>query len=187
MTGYNHDNHSLYIVGHTHQQAIAEFAVPALVNSTNLVDLNMAGAPLQSFITVLDWVSGSNPQLINCTAAMELVSGLSLGGHSSKSDSYHFLLAMADAYDLRRAIDNIYRSNDRIMKEIPQPRIQRKAFAWRLASGKKESFGTIRISIPTEKYGTNSVRIWCEDTCDRSQKNALGQTASLRRRRPSKG
>ena len=32
---YNPDNHSLFVVGHAHDQAIAEFAIPELVGSTH--------------------------------------------------------------------------------------------------------------------------------------------------------
>lgn len=69
---YNHAQNSIFIVGHNHQQAIAEFAVPALVTSTTLADLNMASAPLQNFVTILDRVAGGNPQ------ALDVIGGLAL-------------------------------------------------------------------------------------------------------------
>ena len=62
---YNPDRHSLYMVGHTHQQAIAEFAIPELVVSDSLADLNFAPAALQDFRSFLEDAPGGNPQTIN--------------------------------------------------------------------------------------------------------------------------
>ncbi len=72
---YNADRNSIYIVGHSHHQAIAEFALPSLVKSTTVSALKMAAAPLQNFSTVLDRVSGGNPQSINRIGGMEYVVG----------------------------------------------------------------------------------------------------------------
>ena len=72
---YNTNNHSLFIVGHSHHQAIAEFAIPQLVQSGNINDLNMAANPIQEFSTVLNRTSGGNPQNINRIGGMELISG----------------------------------------------------------------------------------------------------------------
>lgn len=47
-------NQSLFIVGHSHHQAIAEFRIPALVKSDQLGDLNRADPPLQPFYALLD-------------------------------------------------------------------------------------------------------------------------------------
>lgn len=70
---YNAANHSIYIVGHSHHQALAEFAVPNLVCSTNIADLNMGGAPLQSFAQILTRTSNGNPQNLNRIGGMELI------------------------------------------------------------------------------------------------------------------
>lgn len=69
---YNYLDHSIYIVGHSHQQAIAEFAVPELVNSNNIVDLNMSEAPLQTFTQVLDNTSGGNSENLDRIGGMYL-------------------------------------------------------------------------------------------------------------------
>lgn len=50
---YNPDRHSVFMTGHDHHQAIVEFAVPEIVSSTNVNELNMATV-LQNFSTVLD-------------------------------------------------------------------------------------------------------------------------------------
>lgn len=69
---YHPGRNSIFIVGHNHQQAIAEFAVPALVKSAKLAELHIAAAPLQNFITVLDRAPGGNPQ------ALDVIGGLGL-------------------------------------------------------------------------------------------------------------
>jgi len=59
---YNAQNHSLFVVGHSHDQAIAEFAIPVLDQSVELSDLPMAASPLQSFASILDRAPNGNPQ-----------------------------------------------------------------------------------------------------------------------------
>lgn len=70
---YNPQNHSLFIVGHSHQQAIAEFAIPELVKSEVLSDLNMVDSPLQAFVQVLDGTPDNNPENINRIGGMYMV------------------------------------------------------------------------------------------------------------------
>ena len=72
---FNPDRKSLFIVGHAHQQAIAEFAIPELVDSTVLAELNMAGDPIQPFATILNRASGGNPEGNNRIGGMLYVSG----------------------------------------------------------------------------------------------------------------
>jgi len=72
---FNPDRQSLFIVGHSHHQAIAEFAIPELVDSTVLTELNMAGDPLQPFATILNRASGGNPQGNNRIGGMLYVTG----------------------------------------------------------------------------------------------------------------
>ncbi|MEZ4655057.1 MAG: hypothetical protein R3E12_16065 [Candidatus Eisenbacteria bacterium] len=56
---------SLFIVGHSHQQAVAEFGMPPLVASTILADLEMADPPVQPFRSVLDRTPDGDPQNLN--------------------------------------------------------------------------------------------------------------------------
>jgi hypothetical protein len=105
---YNAANNSIFIVGHNHQQAIAEFAVPDIVNSDALGDLNMADAPVQDFSTILGRPSGGNTQEINTIGGMELVTGA--GGaqllvnayeyYDAPGDNTHSTLVIRDAGDL---------------------------------------------------------------------------------------
>ncbi|MGC1516226.1 MAG: T9SS type A sorting domain-containing protein [Maribacter sp.] len=67
---YNYDNHSLFIVGHAHQQAIAEYAIPEIVKSEVLSELNMVQNPIQSFSQVLDKATDGNPQKINSVGGL---------------------------------------------------------------------------------------------------------------------
>jgi hypothetical protein len=50
--GFNSTNNSIYLAGHEYGGAIAEFTIPAIVNSTVLTDLNIAANPLQNFTNV---------------------------------------------------------------------------------------------------------------------------------------
>jgi len=72
---FNPDRQSLFIVGHAHHQAIAEFVIPELVDSTVLTELNMAGDPIQPFARILNRASGGNPQGNNRIGGMLYVSG----------------------------------------------------------------------------------------------------------------
>jgi len=62
---YNPDNHSLYIVGHSHDQKIGEFAIPQLVASNQIADLNISEIQLQGNRQVLDFTPDGNPELLN--------------------------------------------------------------------------------------------------------------------------
>lgn len=74
---YNSLNHSIFIAGHTHQQNIAEFAIPGIVNSAILGDLQMASAPLQEFTPILDRAAGGNGQSLDRIGGMEFVNSAS--------------------------------------------------------------------------------------------------------------
>ncbi len=60
---------SLLVVGHSHHQAIAEFRIPSLGKNDDLEALNMAGAPVQPFASVLDRAP-ANPQGLDRIAAL---------------------------------------------------------------------------------------------------------------------
>jgi len=68
-----HDG-SLYIVGHAHQQAIAEFAIPSLTKTTDIAQLEYAPV-LQPFASVLDRATGGNNQSIDRIAGMDMIDG----------------------------------------------------------------------------------------------------------------
>jgi len=90
----NPDRKSLFIVGHSHQQAIAEFAIPALVASAVLTELNMAADPIQSFAPILNRASGGNPEGNNRVGGMLYVSGP--GGPELLVNAYEYYDAPGD-------------------------------------------------------------------------------------------
>ncbi|MEE4239883.1 MAG: hypothetical protein V2I36_00340 [Desulfopila sp.] len=67
---YNPTHHSIFIVGHSHHQNIAEFAIPGLKNSTILQNLPMAAAPLQQFTPILNRATSGNPQKLDRIGGM---------------------------------------------------------------------------------------------------------------------
>ncbi|MCB9466359.1 MAG: hypothetical protein H6682_21880 [Candidatus Eisenbacteria bacterium] len=92
---YDGSSHSILIVGHTYQQAIAEFAVPPLVVSTTLSDLEMATAPLQTFATLLDRTTAGNPDELDRIGGMALVD-LPSHGTVLLANAYEYYDAPAD-------------------------------------------------------------------------------------------
>ncbi len=104
---YNPARHSIFIVGHNHQQALAEFAVPPLVKSTKLADLNIAVAPLQNFVTVLDRVAGGNPQALDVIGGLGLIDGQLIVNayeyYDAATDNTHTTLIVRNSNDLARS------------------------------------------------------------------------------------
>ncbi|MBU1221913.1 hypothetical protein KKF34_10975 [Myxococcota bacterium] len=70
---YNQDNHSLFIAGHDHQQAVGEFPVVEPGNGTTAAELPVTLEPLQGFVSLLETVD--NPDGINRTTGMLYVDG----------------------------------------------------------------------------------------------------------------
>lgn len=104
---YNPARNSIFIVGHNHQQALAEFAVPALVKSTTLAELNMASAPLQNFVTVLDRTSGGNPQALDVIGGLGLLDGQLVVNayeyYDASTDNTHTTLIVRNSSELARS------------------------------------------------------------------------------------
>ncbi|MCB0338386.1 MAG: hypothetical protein KDD53_02225, partial [Bdellovibrionales bacterium] len=91
---FNPASNSIFIVGHTYDQAIAEFNIPAIVKSSTLTDLNMCDAPIQNFTSVLDSISGGNPQGIDRIGGIALISGPN--GDELLVNGYEYYDAAAD-------------------------------------------------------------------------------------------
>lgn len=91
---YNYENHSLFIVGHAHQQAIAEYAIPEIVNSETLSELNMVETPFQVFSDVLSQTADGNPE------GIDRVGGLYYVNHGGQAklivNAYEYYDAPAD-------------------------------------------------------------------------------------------
>jgi hypothetical protein len=68
---YNPDRHSLFIVGHAHQNAVAEYAIIDTGTQSLVADLPETGVPLQNFVKVLDAVF--NPEALDRITGMMVV------------------------------------------------------------------------------------------------------------------
>ena len=66
---------SLFIVGHTHDDAIAEFLIPELTASFDINSLKSAGAPVQQFSSVLNRVASGNSEDLDQITGLEVVDG----------------------------------------------------------------------------------------------------------------
>ena len=106
---YNPSNHSLFMVGHSHQQALAEFAIPeAPGTGTTVADLPLVESTLQSFVGVLDRPTSGNTQNINRIGGMQWFSTsdgpkLVVNGYEyydAPGDNSHTTLVIDDASSL---------------------------------------------------------------------------------------
>jgi hypothetical protein len=66
---------SFYVVGHQHQQAIAEFNLVGFGISESIIDLPMSSAPIQDFTSILDRAPTGNTQELNRITGLELING----------------------------------------------------------------------------------------------------------------
>jgi hypothetical protein len=87
---YNPQHHSLFIAGHSHHQAIAEFAIPALSVGSTLSELTIVAEPRQNFATILQRATGGNPQ------GLDRIGGLSWFNGSLLVNAYEYYDAPAD-------------------------------------------------------------------------------------------
>ena len=69
---YDAASRTIYIVGHSHHQAIAEFPVPVLICSKQIAESNMCADPIQNFVQILGRTTGGNPQNLNRIGGIEI-------------------------------------------------------------------------------------------------------------------
>lgn len=113
---YNTDNHSLFVVGHAHQQAIGEFAIPELVRSEVLADLNFSPDALQPFRSFLGATPDGNPEGIDRIGGMLYVTArkqpqLIVNGYEyydAPGDNTVTTLLIDDAADLQNSTSKGY-------------------------------------------------------------------------------
>lgn len=72
---YNPDRNSIFIAGHDHHRAIAEFSIPDLVISYDLQALNVVESPLQEFVYLLESSPNGNPEGLNRITGLLYVDG----------------------------------------------------------------------------------------------------------------
>ncbi|MCB0332823.1 MAG: hypothetical protein KDD55_04940 [Bdellovibrionales bacterium] len=105
---YHAERDSIFIVGHTYQQAIAEFKVPTLTNSSTLSELEMAQPPLQNFSSVLDRATSGNNQSLDRIGGLAVIDGTF--GPELVVNAYEYYDAAADNSEstlVIRDIDNL--------------------------------------------------------------------------------
>lgn len=108
---YNPGRHSLFIVGHSHQQAIGEFAIPELSRSSHLSDLPMAAPALQAFSSLLDRSPHGNPQVLDRIGGLAFIQGnhadeLFINAYEyydAGADNSHTSLMVRNANDLQHS------------------------------------------------------------------------------------
>ncbi|TXD33770.1 hypothetical protein FRC96_14950 [Lujinxingia vulgaris] len=109
------ERNSVFLVGHNYDQAIAEFTIPDLVNSSVLTELNTAERPVQRFASVLDRLD--NPQRLDRLGGMAFLEdgeGYDLLVHAwqyydAPADKTHTTLMLRDPDDLEgSAVDGFY-------------------------------------------------------------------------------
>lgn len=108
--GYNPDNSSVYIVGHDNTRPLAEFTIPAIVNSATLSDLNVAAAPIQGYVQPLSLASGFNEPGVServggiyYDAGRMMITGFPFYGQSPSSTQF---LLFADADDIANSANS---------------------------------------------------------------------------------
>ncbi len=112
---YDARDHSVFLAGHAHHQAIAQFTVPEIVDSTTVTDLEMAGDPVQGFSGVLGRLD--NPQAIDRIGGMALIEGASgvellvnaYEYYDAPGDNTHTSLVVRDPSDVAgSAVDGFF-------------------------------------------------------------------------------
>jgi hypothetical protein len=75
VLGYNPANNSLFIAGHSHHNAIAEFDIPTPSMKTVVKELPVVSKPRQDFVKILGKPSGGNPDKLDRITGMLVVGG----------------------------------------------------------------------------------------------------------------
>jgi len=98
------DGKSIYIVGHAHKQAVGEFSIPELANSTNVADFKYA-TKIQDFSRLLGRAPSGNSQSQDRIGGMEYIDGqlfvTSYEYYDASGDSTHNMLVLKDAKNLK--------------------------------------------------------------------------------------
>ena len=68
------DGNSLFFVGHSQKNAVAEFSIPPLVNSQSISDLRYS-EPRQAFTQLFTKVPGGNPEKLDRIVGLEVANG----------------------------------------------------------------------------------------------------------------
>lgn len=96
---YNANNDSLFIVGHTSQQAVAEIAIPTIVNEDTVIGNLNTATVLQNFSTVLDRATDSPGE------STDTIGGLYYDGTKLFVNGYNFYNADGSYEDSTLVMD----------------------------------------------------------------------------------
>ncbi len=107
---YNPENHSLFIVGHDHQCAVAEYPIVDSSMQTVVADLPETGEPLQPFVSLLETVD--NPESLDRITGMLWVDGALIVNaeqwYDAPGDNVDTTLVVDDANDLAGATQGCF-------------------------------------------------------------------------------
>ena len=110
--GYNPQNHSLFIAGHAHHNAVAEFAIPEPSTNPDLAQLPVVLTPLQVFVSPLDASPNGNPEAIDRITGMFWVDGQLLINaetwYDAAGQNSDTTLVVRDADELGGVIDGYF-------------------------------------------------------------------------------
>lgn len=110
---YNSSNRSLFLAGFDLDGAIAEFAIPSLIKSTDLKELNTATI-LQNFKKLLNLSPDDNPQSIDRISGMRLINNKlminALEYYDAPADNTHTTLVLENPNDISSSLLNGYHS-----------------------------------------------------------------------------
>jgi len=105
---------SLLIVGHDQHDAIAEFSIPKLVKSTVISELNIAGAPRQGFVKLLERAASGNPESLDEITGLEVVGGSlvinAIEYYDAPADNQLSTVVVENASDLANSAVGEFRS-----------------------------------------------------------------------------
>ena len=100
---FNPQTNSMFVSGFDVQGGLAEFSIPALVNSTTIADLNTATV-LQDFRLILNETPDGNPQNIDRITGMKYDNGKlivnAIEFYDASADNTHTSLVIEDASDI---------------------------------------------------------------------------------------
>jgi len=97
---YDASSHSVFLVGHAHQQAVAEYLVPDVSASKDVAGLKMAQPAIQAFSPVLDRMPDGNPEILN------RIGGLARHGDQLLISAYEYYDAPADNFNTHLVLHN---------------------------------------------------------------------------------
>lgn len=110
---YNQANHSLFIVGHTDQSAVAEFPIPPVGQQPVMADLPESAEPIQPFVDLLAATPDGNPDLLDRITGMLVVDDALLVNAETWYDAgggnTHTSLLVPDASNLGEDVSGFYR------------------------------------------------------------------------------